>query len=284
MKKLTFLLMLSIFGACSEKQLPIEQLGTPCTNANSLYVLAGKSGADVPCLIPQKERKALILYFMSTDCPGCGSWGTSTFHTILDENEGKTEGLQIHIKYADPWILPGFSDSMVARFNPRYTPFVMVENFVPAGAIQVNNDPAYVMPRAQKEIEEITSEPAEISPALAMEIKDGKVKIHYGGMYEEDTEDTYSFGIYLMEDGLEYNQAGSSVRPYYHKNTIREVLGGPWGTTIPGGNHMKGEYFIGELETDLVGYWNQKNLHVLGVVWKKDHYGKYQVVNTIHAR
>jgi len=221
---------------------------------------------------------------MSTDCPGCGSWGTDLFHRILDENPSTTEGLQVHIKYSDPFIVKGFSDSLVARYSPRYTPFVMVENRVPAGTIQINTDLSVILPKAKTWIDELAAETAEIAPAVNFKLEGNKVKIYYGGKYQIDTDAEYSFGLYLMEDSLEYNQAGNTKRPYYHDNTIQATINGAWGIPLSVGRHTAGEIFVGEAETELLGYWKRDDLHLLGVVWKRDATGKMEVVNTVSAR
>lgn len=252
-----------------------------CSNPNSLYALAGDSDPKKPCLIPQKERKALILYFMSTDCPGCGSWGTELFHSILDDNSKTTEGLQVHIRYSDPWVIQDFSEALLDRYQPQFTPFVMVENKVPSGVDPIQTEPDVLLPKAKMWVDELTMETPEIAPALAFRVEGSKVKVFYGGQFQADAEGEYSFGIYLMEDSLEYNQAGSTVRPYLHNNTIRSTVNGAWGLLVPNGVHSKGEIFVGETEIDLIGYWKTSNLHVLGVVWKKDAEGKMQVVNCI---
>jgi|GEM_PF-2425999 len=287
MRKFTFFLFLPamlLLANCQKAEIETGKTAATCQNPNSLYLISGDTESDKPCLIPQTERKALILYFMSTDCSGCGSWGTELFHRILEENPTNTEGLQIHIKYSDPFILKGFSDSLTKRYSPRYTPFVMVENTVPSGTINVSTDFSVLLPRAKTWVEEIVAEQAEIAPAVNFKIEGNKVKIYYGGKYQVDTDDSYSFGLYLMEDSLEYNQAGNPKRPYYHYNTIRATVDGAWGIPLANGNHKAGEIFVGETEIDLIGYWKQADLHLLGVLWKRDESGKMQVVNTVSVR
>lgn len=286
MKKYLIFLFLPLFviSSCSKNDIETKSQMAACQNPSSLYSLSGDIDSEKPCLIPQTERKTLVIYFMSTDCPGCGSWGTDLFHKILEENPSNTEGLQVHIKYSDPFILKGFSDSLIKRYNPRYTPFVMVENRVPAGTIQVNTDFSVLLPKAKNWVEEIAAETAEIAPAVNFKLAGDKVKIYYGGKYQVDTDASYSFGLYLMEDHLEYNQAGNTKRPYYHDNTIRTAVDGAWGIPLPEGNHNAGEIFLGETETELIGYWKQENLHLLGVVWKRDASGKMEVVNTVSVR
>lgn len=286
MKKsfLLFVLPLLFAASCSKNEIENPNSEVGCQNPNSLYALIGDTDSEKPCLVPQTERKALILYFMSTDCPGCGSWGTDLFHQILAENQGKTAGIQIHIKYSDPFILKGFSDSLVKRYSPRYTPFVMVENRVPSGTVQVSTDFSVLLPKAKGWVEDIVNETAEIAPAVNLKLEGDKVKIFYGGKYQVETDDEYSFGLYLMEDNLEYNQAGNPKRPYYHDNTIRTAINGAWGIPLNGGPHTVGEIFVGETEMELVGYWKRDDLHLLGVVWKRDEAGKMQVVNTVSVR
>ncbi|MDX5320278.1 MAG: Omp28-related outer membrane protein [Bacteroidota bacterium] len=271
-----------LLGAC-EKSEPVVSEAT-CMDDASLYKRLGNNDSDLPCLIPQTEKKALVLYFMSNDCPGCGSWGTKTFHEILKDNPDKTEGLQIHIKYSDPWIIPGFSDSLVQRYKPLFTPFVMVENRVPSSTLQVTSDLSVILPRAKNWVEEISSEQAEIAPALSYRIKGDAMEIHYGGLFQKDGNGPYYFGLYLMEDHLEYNQAGSTVRPYYHNNTIRQAIGGAWGEQVADGSNKAGDVFVKQTSIPLTGYWKRSDLHLLGIVWKRDAQGKMQVVNCIHVR
>lgn len=279
-----FLIPLFLVTASCEKLENEKLVEGLCSDPNSLFVLAGDTDPKKPCLIPQKERKALILYFMSTDCPGCGSWGTNIFHRILEEYPTTTEGLQIHIRYSDPWVIKDFSEPLLARYDPQFTPFVMVENRVPSGVGPIQADPEILIPRAGKWIDELVAEEPEIAPAVAFRLVGDKVKIYYGGQFQHDAEGEYSFGLYLMEDSLEYNQAGSIIQPYYHDNTIRTTINGAWGIELGAGIHTKGEIFVGETETDLIGYWKQEDLHLLGVIWKKDAEGKMQVVNTVHSR
>lgn len=280
---LSFLIPLFLIPASCEKLEQEKVIDGLCSDPNSLFVMAGDTDPKKPCLIAQKERKALILYFMSTDCLGCGSWGSEMFHRILEENTNTTEGLQIHIRYTDPWIIKDFSDPLMERYAPQFTPFIMVENRVPSGVGPIQADPNILLPKAKLWIEELVAETPEIAPAVAFRIVGNKVKLYYGGQFQNDVQGEYSFGLYLMEDSLEYNQAGSIMRPYFHNNTVRTTINGAWGIELQTGVHSKGETFVGETETDLIGYWKTEDLHLLGVVWKKDAEGKMQVINTVHS-
>ena len=286
MKRLGIVLALALLVvSCGKKEDPFNQENNPvCNDPRNLSILAGNTSPEAPCLIPQEERKAVIMYFMSNDCPGCGSWGTSLFHSILDAHPDKTLPFQIHIKYSDPWILPGVSDSLVKRFNPRYTPFVMVENRVTTGTVQVVSDPSVVLPKAAQWIDEVVSEKPDLAPALDWQIEGDRLRVFYGGKFLKDVTGEYHVGIYVMEDSLEYNQIGNPKRPYFHYNTIRASLGNIWGFDVEGSSHLSGDYFIGETETEAKGYWKREDLHVMAIVWKRDEKGLMQFVNAIHRR
>ncbi|MBI1221248.1 MAG: Omp28-related outer membrane protein [Bacteroidetes bacterium] len=277
------LVIVLVLGGCTKSQLPVTEKKVGCNDPKSLYVISGNLSEDLPCLIPQTQRKALVTYLTSTDCTACGVWGTEFFNNILNENASKAEGLIIHVEGTDPWIISDLKDSALSCFQPKYIPYIMIEDEVPAGRDYPVIDPNIILPRAKTWIENISSEVPEIAPALVLEIAEGKARIHYGGEYLKDCEGEYYFGLYLLEDHLEANQAGSKMQPYYHNNVVRQAIGGPWGIEIPSGDHEAADIFLGQVESDLIASWKVKDLHLLGVIWKKDEDGKMEVVNTIRA-
>ncbi len=282
MKHVFLILAIISIAACSKEAPKVPRVDALCQDQRSLSNSAGNE--DYLCLIPQTKREALAIYFMSNDCSGCGSWGTKLFHDILHENKGKVNPMQVHIKYTDPWIIPGFADSMVARYSPNYTPFNMIENLPLTGRFQVNADPEAAKAAAAKEIANLVADNPEVSPALNYRILGDKIEIHYGARFESQLEGEYRMGLYVVEDDLEWNQYGSSVRPYYHDNTIRAAAGGAYGPQLLNGSAPEGHVVLGKISTEKIGWWKEDDLYLLGVVWKRDEQGRMQIVNSVVFR
>jgi len=280
MKRLSIVILI-LLSACSKPDTETEK-STGCENPQSLSQFVDDD--SYMCLIPQTKRKSLVIYFMSNDCPGCGSWGTKLFHEILDENAGKVNPLQVHIKYSDPWIIAGLSDSLVDRFGPNYTPFNMLENISLTGRIQVNSNFEQVKANAKQEIDERYAQAPEVSPAINFNVHYDRFEIHYGARFEQEVEGDYYLGLYLVEDSLEWNQAGSSVRPYIHDNTIRGFAESPWGPQLISGKANAGKVIVGKASIDREQFWKTDDLYLLGIVWKRNALGKMEVVNSVVYR
>ncbi len=265
--------------ACSKtsEQTPQASDDILCTDPGSL----SKDAPGYLCLQPQTDKKALVLYFMSTDCPGCGSWGTDLFHDLLRENSGKVVPMQVHIKYSDPFIVPGFSDSLTKRYLPNYTPFNMVEDYAVTNRYQVSSNLEEAKQKAAVKVNEIVSQASEVSPALNWKFLAEELEIQYGVRFEQASDAEYSFGIYVVEDSLEWNQAGNPKRPYYHDNTIRAVASGAYGVPLNDAPVQAGQIKLGKVKTPLIGYWKKADLFLLGVVWKRENGGKVTVANTL---
>lgn len=282
MKKISLVSIAAIclvFAACNKPDNPVQENGVEllCSDPSSLS--NGEPG--YLCLNPQTDKKALALYFMSTDCPGCGSWGTDLFHDLLEENKGKVVPMQVHIKYSDPFIVPGLSDSLTKLYYPNYTPFNMIEDYPVTNRFQVNYNLEDAKQKAAVKIDDIISKAHEVSPALNWKLHYSEIEIHYGVRFEQNSDAQYSFGIYVVEDSLEWNQAGNTKRPYYHDNTIRAAVAGAFGPSLNSEPVKAGQTKLGILKTPLIGYWKKEDLHLLGVVWKLDKSGKRSIVNAI---
>lgn len=270
---------LSLFACSPDSDSPKDTDTKTCDNPLSLS--NSSDDADLMCLIPQKEHKALALYFMSTDCPGCGSWGTNMFHELLAENEAKVEPMQVHIKYSDPFIVPGFSDSLAAHYSPNYTPFNMIQNYSVTNRFQVNYDFEDAKAKAKVKVDEIISEPAEVAPALNYKFHYDKIEIHYGAEFLKASNESYYFGIYVVENNLEWPQAGQSKSPYFHDNTIRTVAEGAFGVSLNENPVKVGDVKTGKVFTPLYGFWKKEDIYLLGVIWKRGSNGKMEIVNAM---
>lgn len=264
MKKLTVLLLAFSFAAvaCNEPTDEIEKTEEKDTTENQVVDLKDS------VLNYTDDQKALMLFYTSTGCPGCGSWGSPTFETIAKQYPNDVIPLAVHIKYGDPMITDISEAIANNRSGQYYTPQIWVNNT----NIMVLNigriDGTQSVEKAVNTITTSSSSEAEVKmgSAALMNKEETKMQIKAGimnkGSLDQGAE--YFLASYILEDKIIWKQA-SSTSDHEHNYVIRACTEGNFGEAV--------SFTDGKFESlhtlDLTDYWKKDELTVLTVLWKK---------------
>jgi len=210
------------------------------------------------------KTRPVLFFYSSTYCPGCGSWGSPTFKDLGEKFEKTTVSLNVHIKYADPYITKESNDIANNRTGQRFTPQIWVntENTTILNGGRILSQQS--IDKAISEIEDKANKNAKVKVANDFKFQDNKLLILEGIQMESDPVDELYLATYVIEDSLLFAQTGAAESPIFHNNVIRTSLSGSFGKRIIDKNHNE-EYSILVDEN-----WKTQNLSVLSIVWKKE--------------
>lgn len=247
--------------SCNEPAAEIEKTDDT-TNDNQEIDLADSS------LVYIDDQKAMMLFYTSTGCPGCGSWGSPTFENLASQYPDDVIPLAVHIKYGDPMITD-ISEAIAAnRTGQFYTPQIWVNNtnimVLNTGRIDgtasVNKATSSITTSSNSEADIEIGQAALFSKdSTSVQVKSG---IKNKGSLDESAE--YFLANYILEDKIIYRQA-SGKEDHEHNYVIRASSQGHFGEAVA--------FDQGKFESlhkmDVSASWESSELSVLTVLWKK---------------
>jgi hypothetical protein len=214
------------------------------------------------------DQKAMMMFYTSTGCPGCGSWGSPTFETIAKQYPDDVIPLAVHIKYGDPMIT-AISEAIASnRTGQFYTPQIWVNstNIMVLNTGRINS--AESIKKAQNTITNSSNSnaKAKIGNAYAISVDESKMQIKAGfiATAELDKGAEYYLGSYILENKILWKQA-SSTDDHEHNYVIRSCTEGNFGELVT----LEDGKFESLKTMDLTDYWKKNELYVLTVLWKK---------------
>ena len=255
--------------ACSEaaKEPEITEDNTENTTQN-----------EAPLVQLKNTTKPVFFDFTSTGCPGCGSWGKPSFNSIISDFEDDIVPMAIHIKYGDKMITPVSEAIGSNRTGQFYTPQLWVNNSngMQLSAGRINSTGS--VDRIKGLIETFKTETPDIQVGVTESINDKELSVRVKTKANEDLDGEYFLGVYVMENGLSYNQSSSPANPTIHDHVIRTSNNGGFGNTLSSESLVANSEFDDVLTFNLEDDWNKENVYVTAIIWKKNG-SIYTVVN-----
>lgn len=259
-------------------------LSFSCSESNDAPINSNEETQKEPAKIVLDNINRPVLFdFTSTGCPGCESWGKPTFNTIAEDYAGNIVPLAVHIKYGDPMITPISEAIANNRTGAFYTPQLWVNN--KNGMILSGNsiNSAASVENIRAEIDIKIAETPEMAVGVSGIIDKSTIRVRLKTKNLSELSGEYYKAIYIIENGLNYNQSNSSFNPTIHDFVIREINDQLFGKAIP--NNATDKNFENEeiLTFELVGSWNPNKLGVSTVIWKKIG-ATFYVVNAFYKK
>lgn len=225
---------------------------------------------DTSVLRYTEAGKPMLFEFTSTGCPGCGSWGKPTFHSIINQNKNEIIPIAVHIKYGDPMITP-ISEAITSNtYGSRYTPQIWVNDtngVILAGGSINGQESVNNLNRLAKN--------ASFNPKIYMDgrvTKKGNSSIYIKTGIKQSSElkgSDYFLSCYLMNDSLSHNQASSPSNPTIHNYVIRQSASGDaWGEQVTFDNANF------EFQFEFKNVDHTKVTNFVSILWKKEK-GRY---------
>jgi len=194
---------------------------------------------DTPILEPQDTTKNEVVFpdlefsegikpilfeYTSTGCPGCGSWGKSTFNALIAQHQKNIIPMAVHIKYGDPMITDYSNEIAANRHGNFYTPQLWVNDtngvVISGGYIQGGES----VNRLNNLIAQYQASMPNIKADIQW-VKEGKsLEVKYGLKASQEWENV-SVSCYLLENNIENNQSGYANNPATHNFVIRAAVG-----------------------------------------------------------
>ena len=254
MKKLLSILILSavVFSACNHPE------PTPYDN-----------------LAPQQQQWAIVYNYTGSWCQYCGKWGVAAMRDAV--NVGNTVGLVIKVQ-SDPQAV---NTSLLNSFlsDRRYSG-------VPA--FFVGNHMEDVQNRAANFCRQDIVGHCSMGIDMAQEIEGNTMKVYVKTKNFDEIPNIHDYYIvaYLLEDGLHYQQNGSSDPDPVHNFVLRKTSSGTdyFGTQFFTDGALDAEY-THTFTFDLTGY-NAANCYAAVAVYQKNAAGSpnYKYVNSHWTR
>lgn len=241
-----------------------------CTDTNALNYNSN-ANTDEGCIYETditEEQKALGIYFTSTGCPSCGSFGTASFENIVTTNTPNVIPMAIHVKYGDPYIIDEsdeFADIVGYTFITPYY-FIGEDDIMAISGGGINLQQTYN--NAANRVNTIINEEPDVNATSKLVFQDGQLRVYYSSKFFKSVSGDYSLALYLLEDETAYPQASGSGNPYYHQYVLRAAINGTVGESIVENGSNAGQNFIGSKTLDVPENWDGNNMYALAVIWK----------------
>lgn len=216
-------------------------------------------------------RKVLLENFTTAQCPNCppahnnlNTWLTGETNVIwLAHHAGY---------YTDDWTVPENTE-LLAFYNDggaTYAPAIMLDRKF----LSPDGDPGPVFFPASTYTPDLINDrvntPSFISLNITGDFDEDSKELIVGvnGTFHGDFTQNLRVGLYIMEDGLEGDQAGATGT-YTHNHVMRDAISGTFGDDISSST-LTGETFSTEYTYTVDASWIPENCHLVAWISKWD--------------
>ncbi|MDC1395483.1 Omp28-related outer membrane protein [Bacteroidia bacterium] len=233
---------------------------------------------EAPSIELEVKNKPVLFNYMSTGCPGCGSWGAPTFEAITNREKDAVVPIGVHIKYGDPMITDVSNAIASNRIGQFFTPQIWVNNtngvILTGGSISGTAS----VNKMNDDIDAFINIAPEILVGTSSIVNDDKIYIRYKTKAQQDLTGDYYVGVYLLENKIYAKQNSGSQDPFEHNYVIRTSNKGGFGTMLSA-EHLETEAVMDEqIDANILPEWKKENLYAAVIVWRKEE-DNYLVVN-----
>lgn len=228
-----------------------------------------KGGTDLPegvdttvNLASGYARKMVAMQFTSVGCTYCPILADA-LKDVQRNRPGEIVPVAFHLDYG------GFEDPMALPVNTKFYNKVTTGEGLPLFALNFRKSSQHIVNEYAKIISEIDlqkkNHPAVCGVAVSTEFDPSSRKLKVNAWFTSDVARQYRYHILLVEDGIEYMQAGSDEDSYIHNNVLRLMAGDNiLGSKLNGGEYVEPgkEYEVSKTLTLEEG-WNHENMRVV---------------------
>lgn len=206
-------------------------------------------------------HKLMGLQFTSIGCLGCPLL-SKVIREIQDEQPGRLVPVSFHVYYVA-------NDPMEIAMGRYYLNAFNKDNALPRfvfnmrlGPVTMNNVKSIILEEMAKEI---ASYPTSCGVAISTGYDASARKLDITAKITSNTARPYRCLVMLVEDGIEYPQAGSDDDPYIHYNVVRHVFSSNiYGDRLSSGNALEpGTEIATDYSLTLSDGWKADNMRVV---------------------
>lgn len=211
-------------------------------------------------------RHMIAMQFTSTGCMNCPLLASALKDVVMDYPN--VIPVSFHMDYG------GLADPMTLPVNAKFYEKVNTGDGMglPLFALDFRKSSQHIINEYAKMKSEVESW-SKASPAIcgvavetSYDVADRALEVT--AKFKADVPGRYRYHIFLVEDGLEYSQAGAEGQSYIHDNVFRMMLGdNVVGEKLNGGKYLEAgkEYEVTKKVT-LPQEWNPANMRVLAMM------------------
>lgn len=231
-----------------------------------------KGGTEVPegvdttvNLASGYARKMIAMQFTSIGCPNCPLLADA-LKDVQKDRPGEIVPVAFHMDYG------GYEDPMTLPVNTKFFNKVATDEVLPMFALNFRKSSQHISSEYAKIISEMDLQkkdsPAVCGVAADTEYDASSRTITVTARFTSDVARQYRYHILLVEDGIEYLQAGSDDDDYTHDNVLRMMAGDNiLGTKLNAGEYVEpGKEYEVTKTLELAADWNVENMRVIVAV------------------
>ncbi len=234
----------------------------------------GGQGGDVPGVVVTSDylQQMVAMQFTSVGCVNCPVLATS-IKNIQKNMPGVIIPVSFHLDYdvADPMTL-----SINKKFYDKVDVVKDGSPGLPMFALNFRQSSKHIVSeyaKIQSEIEyQAETYPAACGVAIETAYDAASRVLTVNAHFKSDLAAAYRYHIFLLEDGIQYGQAGDETGSYAHDNVLRAITGDDVrGSRLNSGNALEvnKEYTV-QKAMEVSQTWNVENLRVMVAMLKED--------------
>ena len=214
---------------------------------------------------PAYYHKMLAMEFTSVNCTYCPGLAES-MENIQDRFPGRTSVAAFHSESLG-------SDPMSLPLNDKILNKVTTGQGLPMFSLDFRKSSQHITSQEDliaSEIElQLEKYKSDCGVAIESEYNNTDGKIVVTAKFKSSVAASYRYHIFLIEDGVEYMQAGQDGT-YTHMNVVREIAADNiYGTRLNQGNALEaGKEYQVERTFDMNKAWNPANMRVIACIMK----------------
>lgn len=246
---------------------------------------ANEGGVDLPegvdttaNLESGYAKKMIAMQFTSIGCTYCPILADA-LKDVQKNRPGEIIPVAFHMDFG------GYSDPMTLSVNTKFYEKVTTGEGLPMFALNFRKSSQHIVNEYAKIVSEMDLHarncPAVCGIALETTYDASARSLEVKAKFKSDVARMYRYHIFLVEDGIEYAQAGSDDDSYTHNNVLRLMAG----DNILGSKLNAGEYVEPGKEYEVIKKltvaddWNAENMRVVVAVLDSRDGGKTYVAN-----
>lgn len=239
------------------------------TDINGDGPIEGTPGTEV---VSPYLQQMVAMQFTSVGCVNCPVLSTS-IKNIQKNMPGVIIPVSFHLDYdvADPMTL-----SINKKFYEKVDLIKDGSPGLPMFALNFRQSSKHIVSeyaKIQSEIEyQAANYPVTCGVAIETSYDASRKSISVNARFKSDVAAPYRYHIFVLEDGIQYGQAGDETGTYVHDNVLRAIAGDDVrGTRLNSGNALEvnKEYTV-QKTMAVSDTWNVAKLRVLVAMLKED--------------
>ena len=208
-------------------------------------------------------RKMVAMQFTSVGCVNCPI--LSSAMKDLTREKRNVIPVAFHMDYG------GYADPMTLSINTKFYEKVNTGDGIglPLFALDFRKSSRHIINEYAKMKSEVEAQ-AELYPAVcgvavesSYDPSDRNLEVK--AMFKADVPGVYRYHIFLVEDGIEYSQAGAEDEAYVHDNVLRRMYGdNVLGNKLNSGKKLEaGKEYEASMSLALPEEWNAEKMRVV---------------------